>query len=67
MDQQLTEHCCGVNTGPTATGPDDPRYRPCGEPAPIKEGGTWMCAEHYDQWAALICDRSLIFGTEEEL
>jgi hypothetical protein len=43
-------HDCEVNTARFASGPNDPRYRPCGKPASIKEHDTWMCAEHYDQY-----------------
>lgn len=46
-------HDCEVNTARKATSPDDPRYRPCGKPACIRgEGGTWMCAQHYDEHEA---------------
>ena len=47
-------HNCEVNIARFATSPDDPRYRPCGKPACIKESDTWMCAEHYDQHEAHI-------------
>ena len=39
---------CEVNIAPMATGPDDPRYEPCGALAHYKVGDTWMCARHYD-------------------
>lgn len=39
---------CEVNVAPMATGPDDPRYEPCGAPAHFKFGDTWLCARHYD-------------------
>jgi hypothetical protein len=57
---------CEVHTGGgPVTSPDDPRYRPCGEPACIKEGGTWMCAECYDMYVALNPNRDLIYRIEE--
>jgi hypothetical protein len=49
-------HYCEVNTAPMATGPDDPRYEPCGEPARFQVHDTWMCAEHYDEY--MMFDRS---------
>jgi hypothetical protein len=45
-------HECEVNVGRNATSPEDPRYRPCGKPASIRQGGTWMCVDHYDEWEA---------------
>jgi hypothetical protein len=43
------DEICEVNTAPFATGPDDPRHKPCGAPAHYKVGDTWMCARHYDE------------------
>ena len=41
-----------MNTARFATGPDDPRYKPCDAPAHYKAGDTRMCAHHYDEWDA---------------
>lgn len=37
---------CEVNTAPMATGSDEP----CSRPARFQEQGTWMCADHYDEY-----------------
>jgi len=46
---------CEVHVGnEPANCPEDPRYEPCGKPACIKEGDTWLCAEHYDKDATRV-------------
>jgi hypothetical protein len=49
--EAMSEHHCEVNVAPMCTGPDDPRYRPCGKVARFRvESDTWMCADHYDEY-----------------